>query len=433
MEAARVTGSHPHVVIVGGGFAGLYAAKGLARACVRVTLIDKHNYHTFRPLMYQVATGLLSPDDVAPPLRSIFRGQANIDVQMGDVTGVDTQRCVVHTESCDVHFDYLVIATGIRNNYFGNDEWATFAPALDSLDDAETIRGNILGAFEKAERLAACSADAEEIRAMLTFVLVGGGTVGVELAGAIAELRRMALNREFRHIDPAVAKIVLYEGAPRILPSFSEDLSKKAKRHLESLGVDVRAGVSVQKVDSTGVVAGDAYVASSTVLWSAGVIASPAARWLNVEPGRGGRVKVNADLSVPGSSNIFVIGDTAEVIAEKRSILGGRIGTGPMPGLAQPAIQEGEFVAKVIAARVAGKKTAAAFCYVDKGDLAVVGRAFALADLRFWRSAGFLAWLVWAVVHMYFLIGYANRFFVMAQWAFAFLTKRRRVRTWREG
>ncbi len=301
------------------------------------------------------------------------------------------------------------------------------------MDDAETIRGNVLGAFEKAERLAACSAGSEQIRAMLTFVLVGGGTVGVELAGTIAELRRMALNKEFRHIDPAIARIVLYEAAPRILPSFPEDLSDKAKRHLESLGVDVRAGVSVQKVDSTGIVAGDSYVASSTVLWSAGVIASPAARWLNVEAGRGGRVKVNADLSVPGFSNIFVIGDTAEVVAEKRNILGANIGTGQMPGLAQPAIQEGQFVAKLIAARAEGKEAAAAFCYVDKGDLAVVGRAFALADLRFWRSAGLLAWLVWAVVHIYFLIGYSNRFFVMTQWAFAFLTKRRRVRTWREG
>jgi NADH dehydrogenase len=433
VEAKRVSGELPGVVIVGGGFAGLYAAKGLAKARVRVTLIDKHNYHTFRPLMYQVATGLLSPDDVAPPLRSIFRGQTNIDVQMGEVTGVDTEHRVVHTQSCDLHYDYLIIATGIRSNYFGNDEWETFAPALDSLDDAETIRGNILSAFEKAERLAACSAGAEQIQAMLTFVLVGGGTVGVELAGTIAELRRMALNKEFRHIDPAMAKIVLYEGAPRILPSFAQDLSDKAKRHLESLGVDVRAGVSVQNVDSTGVVAGDEHIASSTVLWSAGVVASPAARWLGVEAGRGGRVKVNADLSVPGFANIFVIGDTAEVVAEKRNVLGSNIGTGQMPGLAQPAIQEGQFVATLIAARVKGNATAAAFCYVDKGDLAVVGRAFALADLRFWRSAGFLAWLVWAVVHIYFLIGYANRFFVMTQWAFVFLTKRRRVRTWREG
>ena len=218
MEDTRIPGAPPHVVIVGGGFAGLYAAKGLAGARVRVTLVDKHNYHTFRPLMYQVATGLLSPDDVAPPLRSIFRGQANIDVQMSEVTGVDTQSRTVHMEPCDLHYDYLIIATGIRSNYFGNDAWATVAPALDSLDDAETIRGNILSAFEKAERLAACSAGAEQIQAMLTFVLVGGGTVGVELAGTIAELRRMALNKEFRHIDPAIAKIVLYGRRPAYFP-----------------------------------------------------------------------------------------------------------------------------------------------------------------------------------------------------------------------
>lgn len=422
----------PDVVIVGGGFAGLYAAKGLARARVRVTLVDKHNYHTFRPLMYQVATGLLSPDDVAPPLRAVFRGQKNIDVQMSEVTGIDTQRRLVHTDACDLPYDYLILATGIRSNYFGHDQWEKVAPSLDSLDDAETIRGKILGAFEKAERLASCSSDSEPIEAMLTFVLVGGGTVGVELAGTIAELRRMALNKEFRHIDPADAKIVLYEAAPRILPSFSEDLAAKAKRHLEALGVSVQAGTQVESVDDAGVVAGGTFVACNTVLWSAGVIASPAAQWLNAQPGRGGRVKVGADLSVPGLSDVFVIGDTAEVVAEKRNIFGARIGTGEMPGVAQPAIQEGQFVAKLIAARVEGKAAPAAFYYKDKGDLAVVGRAFALADLRFWRSAGFLAWLIWAVVHIYFLIGYANRFFVMAQWAVAFLTKRRRVRTWHE-
>ncbi|MBV8149511.1 MAG: NAD(P)/FAD-dependent oxidoreductase [Candidatus Eremiobacteraeota bacterium] len=423
----------PHVVIVGAGFGGLYAAKGLARARVRVTLLDKHSYHMFRPLMYQVATGLLTADDVAPPLRGIFRGQPNISVRMGEVTGIDTQSRIVHVDPCDLPYDYLILATGIRSNYFGNETWKQFAPALDSLDDAETIRGNILSAFEKAECLALCSASAEQIQAMLTFVLVGGGTVGVELAGTIAELRHMALHREFRKIDPANAEIVLYEAAPRILPTFPEDLSAKAKRHLETLGVSVRTGVLVESVDSKGIVAGGSRVLSGTVLWSAGVVASPAARWLNVEAGRAGRVKVNADLSVPGLPEVFVIGDTADVVAEKRNFFGAKIGKGAMPGVAQPAIQEGEFVSKLIGERVDGKQTRTKFSYLDKGDLAVVGRAFALADLRFWRSAGFLAWLIWAGVHIYFLIGYANRFFVMVQWAFAFLTKRRRVRTWREG
>ena len=421
------------MVIVGGGFGGLYAAKGLARARVQVTLVDKHSYHIFRPLMYQVATGLLYADDVAPPLRAIFRRQSNIDVRMGEVTGIDTKNRVVHVKPCDLHYDYLILATGIRSNYFGKESWRQFAPALDSIDDAETIRGNILMAFEKAERLASCSADAETIQAMLTFVLVGGGTVGVELAGTIAELRQMALNKEFRHIDPAMAQIFLYEAAPRILPSFPEDLSAKAKRHLESLGVNVRAGMLVENVDDTGIVAGGERVLSGTVLWSAGVIASPAAAWLNAEAGRGGRVKVNADLSVPGLPDVFVIGDTADVVAEKHNFFGIKTGRGEMPGLAQPAIQEGEFVSRLIAARVENKPARSVFSYLDKGDLAVVGRAYALADLRFWRSAGFLAWLIWAGVHIYFLIGYANRFFVMVQWAFAFLTKRRRVRTWREG
>lgn len=424
--------NEPHVVIVGGGFGGLYAAKRLAKAAVRVTLVDKHSYHMFRPLMYQVATGLLTPDDVAPPLRAIFRNQRNVTVLMAEVSGIDTQGRLVHTDRCDIPYDYLILATGIQSNYFGNDEWRPFAPALDSLDDAETIRGTILSAFEKAERLALCSASAAEIQAMLTFVLVGGGTVGVELAGTIAELRRMALNREFRKIDPKMAQIVLYEAAPRILPTFPEDLSAKAKRHLESLGVAVRAGVRVERVDAAGIVAGGTRVLSGTVLWSAGVIASPAAKWLGAEAGRGGRVKVNADLSVPGLPDVFVIGDTADVTAQKRNFFGAKSEAGPMPGLAQPAIQEGEFVARLIAARVKSKETQAAFTYIDKGDLAVVGRTFALADLRFWRSAGLLAWLIWAGVHIYFLVGYANRFFVMLQWAFAFVTKRRRVRTWRQ-
>jgi len=430
MRFSESTKDLPHVVIVGGGFGGLYAVKGLAGAPVRVTVVDKHSYHMFRPLMYEVATGLLTADEVAPPLRTILRRQANVTVRLGEVTGIDAPNQIVHVEPCDLRYDYLILATGIRSNYFGNDAWKQFAPSLDSLDDADTIRGNILRAFEKAERLAACSTDAELIQAMMTFVLVGGGTVGVELAGTIAELCRMALNDEFRHIDPAMAKILLYEGTPRILPTFPEDLSKKATQHLESLGVQVRTGVKVERVDNTGIVAGGVHVPSGTVLWSAGVIASPAATWLGVETGRGGRVKVNADLSVPGLPNVFAIGDTAEVVADKRNLLGLKSGRGTMPGLAQPAMQEGRFVSKLIVAQVEGKEIQSTFSYYDKGDLAVVGRAYAVADLRFWRSAGFVAWLLWACVHIYSLIGYANRFFVLSHWAIAFLTKRRHERTY---
>lgn len=427
------SGDLSQVVIVGGGFGGLYAAKGFSGSRVRVTLVDKHNYHMFRPLMYQLATGILAADEVAPPLRAVFRGQSNIDVLMGEVTGIDTRDQIVHVAPCDLRYDYLILATGIRSNYFGHEDWRQFAPALDSLDDADEIRRKILTAFEKAERMASCNAPAEQVNAMLTFVLVGGGTVGVELAGTIAELCRVALRNEFRHIDPSMAKIYLYEGAPRILPSFPEDLSIKAKRHLEALGVKVRAGVTVDRVDDTGIMAGGAHVLSGTVLWSAGVIASPAASWLGVEPGRGGRVKVNPDLSVPGLPNVFVVGDTADVVADTRNILGVKTGTGAMPGLAQPAIQEGQFVSKLIAARVEGKQTASSFSYLDKGDLAVVGRAYAVADLRFWRSAGFAAWLLWAGVHIYFLIGYANRFLVLTRWALTFLTRRRHVRTCGKG
>jgi NADH:ubiquinone reductase (H+-translocating) len=419
-----------HVVIVGGGFGGLYATKGLARARARVTLVDKHSYHMFRPLEYQLATGILSADEIAPPLRAIFRGQANVEVLKGEVTGIDTRNQIVNVKPCDLRYDYLVLATGIRSNYFGHDTWKQFAPSLDSLDDADLIRGKLLMAFEKAEGLATCRAPAEQINAMLTFVLIGGGTVGVELAGAIAELSRQALQNEYRRIDPSMAKILLYEAAARILPTFPEDLSVKAKQHLESLGVEVRAGVPVEDVDETGIVAGGVHVPSATVIWSAGIIASPAAQWLNVEPGRGGRVKVNADLSVPGLPNVFVVGDTAEVVADKRNLLGMKSGRGEMPGLAQPAIQEGKFVAKLLTARIEGKQTESAFWYWDEGDLAVVGRAYALADLRFWRSAGFLAWLIWAGVHIFWLIGYANRFLVLARWAITFVTKRRHVRTY---
>ncbi len=415
----------PHVVIVGGGFGGLYAAKAFARAPVRVTLVDKNSYHMFRPLMYQVATGILSPDEIAAPLRTIFRSQANIEVRMGEVTGIDTQKQLVHVEPCDLRYDYLVLATGIRSNYFGHDAWEQYAPSLDSLEGAERMRRDVLLAFEKAERLASCNASPDRIRAMMTIVLVGGGTVGVELAGTLAELCHMARNGEFRHIDPGDAQIVLYEGAPRILPTFPEHLSSKAMQHLEHLGVKIRTGVRVEQIDRTGVVAGGTHVPSATVLWSAGVVASPAATWLGVEAARGGKLKVNADLSVPGLPNVFAIGDTAEVVAPKRNLFGMKTGKAEMPGVAQPAIQEGEFVAKLIASIAEGKERRATFSYVDKGDLAVVGRGYAIADLRVWRSAGFFAWLIWAGVHILNLIGYANRFLVLARWAITYLMRRR--------
>lgn len=420
----------PHVVIVGGGFAGLYAALGLANASVRVTLVDKHNYHLFRPMMYQVATGLLSADEIAAPLRSILSRQANTGVLMSEVVGVDIEKSLVHLSQCDLHYDYLVLATGIHVNYFGRDEWKPIAPGLDSLDDADYIRGEILMAFEEAERNSACcNFNQDLMRQQLTFIIVGGGTVGVELAGTIAEMTKMALTHDFRHIDTRSATILLYEGATRILPTFPPELSLKAQRHLERLGVRVYTDVRVEDVDSEGVLAGGKRVGSRTVLWAAGVSASPAAGWLKAEADRSGRVKVSSDLSVPGHPNIFVVGDTALVIADKRNLIGMRSGVAePMPGVAQPAIQEGKYVAGLIRRRAEGRSSPKPFWYWDKGDLAVIGRGFAVADLRFWRSAGLLAWLLWASVHIYFLIGFANRFFVMLRWSIAFVTKRRGVR-----
>jgi NADH:ubiquinone reductase (H+-translocating) len=415
----------PRVVIVGGGFGGLYAARALASAPVSVTLIDKRNYHLFRPLLYQVATGLLSADEISGPLRSILSRQNNIDVLLGEVTGVDTQKRVVHLGQHDVPYDFLILATGVQYNYFGHDEWSQIASGLVSLSDADRIRAKVLLAFEQAEELAALElAQTTSIQKLLTFVLVGAGTVGVEMASTLAEMSRMALAHDFHHIDARSARILLYEAAPRVLPSYPEVLSAKAQHHLEQLGVKVYTSTRVTSVDADGIIANGQRVPAATVLWSAGVLASPAGRWINSATDKSGRIIVNSDLSVPDHPEIFAIGDTAHVIAHSRNLFGIK-SKEPMlmPGVAQPAIQEGRYVARLIRNRVAGTKPPALFSYWDKGDLAIVGRTYAVADLRFLRFSGFLAWLVWAGVHIYFLIGFANRFFVLVQWAFAFLTK----------
>jgi NADH:ubiquinone reductase (H+-translocating) len=397
---------------------------------VRVTLVDKRNYHLFRPMLYQVATGLLSADEIAPPLRSILSQQVNVDVLMSEVIGVDKEKKLVQLPQGALPFDYLVLATGIQYNYFGRDEWKPFAPGLDSLDEADKIREKVLLAFEEAERIAARgSADPALIQELLTFVLVGAGTVGVEMAGALAEMARMALVRDFRHIDPRSARIFLYEAGSRILPSYPEDLSSKARRHLEQLGVSIRTKTSVESVSAEGIVAGGKHLRSRTVIWSAGVLASPAARWLAMPTDKAGRVKVNPDLSIPGYPNIFAIGDTALVVAHSRNLIGLKNATAqPMPGLAQPAIQQGRYVANLIGRRVEGESAPEPFWYWDKGDLAIVGRTFAVADLRFLRFSGFLGWLLWAGVHIYFLIGFANRLFVILQWLISLIIKRRAVR-----
>ena len=420
----------PHVIIVGGGFGGLSAARHLRGADVRVTLIDKRNYHLFRPMLYQVATGLLSADEISGPLRSILSHQRNVDVLLDEVTGISPNQRRVHLKHRDLAYDFLILATGIQYNYFGHDDWRGFAPGLESLDDADVIRTKVLLAFERAEALAAAhQGQIEEIRRLLTFALVGAGTVGVEMASTLAEMSHMALARDFRHIDPRTARILLYEAAPRVLPTYPEELSRKAQRHLESLGVEVLTNARVTNVDADGIVVGGQKIPAGTVLWGAGVVASPAALWVGAETDKFGKVMVDPDLSVRDHPEIFVIGDTAHVVAPARNLFGIK-SPEPMllPGVAQPAIQEGKYVAEIIRRRVAGRERPKPFWYWDKGDLAIVGRTYAVADLRFIRFAGLAAWFVWASVHIYFLIGFANRLFVLLQWGFDFLTKRRRVR-----
>lgn len=422
--------SVPRVVIVGGGFGGLFATQALAGAPVEVVLIDKRNYHLFRPMLYQVATGLLSADQIAAPLRSIVSRQRNVEVLQDEVTAIDPAQRLVRVREGQVSYDFLILATGIQYNYFGHDDWRHFAPGLESLDDADLIRGKVLTAFERAEESAALGhPDSAEVQKLLTFVLVGAGTVGIEMASTLAEMAHMALAHDFRHIDPRSARILLFEAAPRILPTFPEALAAKAQRHLESLGVKVYTNTPVSSVDEDGIVAGGKRIPASTILWGAGVLASPAARWLGAKMDRSGKIIVNADLSVPGHPEIFAIGDTAHVVAESRNLLGVKSKQPKtLPGVAQPAIQEGKYVARLIRRRVAGKPAPPPFWYWDKGDLAIVGRTYALADLRFVRFAGFFAWILWAVVHIYFLIGFANRFFVLMEWGVTFVTKRRQVR-----
>src|SRR5437899_2580621 len=376
-------------------------------------------------MLYQVATGLLSADQISGPLRSILSRQANVEVLMDEVSGVDREKLLVRLKQHSISYDYLVLATGIQYNYFGHDEWRRVAHGLESLDDADLIRGKILLAFERAEEIAALDhADTEQIRQLLTFVLVGAGTVGVEMASTLAEMSRMALAHDFRHIDPRTARILLYEAGPRILPTYPDVLSLKAQRHLESLGVEVFTNARVTSVDSDGIVVGRRKVPAGTVLWGAGVVASPVGRWLGTETDKSGKVMVEPELSVRDHPEVFVIGDTAHIVAPVRNLFGIKSRTPMlMPGVAQPAIQEGKYVANVIRRRVAGRAQPEPFWYWDKGELAIVGRTYAVADLRFSRFAGFAAWIIWAVVHIYFLIGFANRLFVLLQWGLDFLTK----------
>jgi NADH dehydrogenase FAD-containing subunit len=404
-----------HIVIIGGGFGGLTAALALRNVPARVTLIDRRNYHLFQPLLYQVATAGLSPADIASPIRGILRCQRNTTVLLGKVTGVDVAGKAVLIDERRVTYDQLVIATGARHAYFNHDEWERFAPGLKKIDDATDIRGRILLAFERAEN----SSDERERRRLLTFVIVGGGPTGVEMAGAIAELARRALSTDFRNIDPRAARVVLVESGSRVLAAFPETLSAAAKRALERLGVEVLLGTRVSRCGPEGVIISNDWIEADTIIWAAGVMASAAAKWLGAEQDHAGRVVVECDLTLNRHPEIFVIGDTAHVKA----------GNGePLPGIAPVAKQQGAYVARVIAERVGHRPAPAPFRYRHFCTMATIGRKSAVADFGNFRLSGFIAWLLWGVVHVYFLVGFRNRIAVLMGWLWAYVTFERGAR-----
>jgi len=395
----------PRVVILGGGFGGLYAARALAREKVRVTLIDRKNHHLFQPLLYQVATAGLNPSDIAAPIRRVLRGQANASVELATAVAIDTAHKRVELVEGAVGYDYLIVATGARHSYFAHPEWEAYAPGLKSVEDALEIRRRVLLAFERAER----ERDPEKQRAWLTFVVVGGGPTGVELAGALAELAHHVLTSDFRHVDPGSARILLVEGSERLLGAYARELSENARETLTGMGVTVRLSTRVDAIDGQSVTMGDERIAARTVLWAAGVKASALAASLGVPLDDAGRVKVGADLSVPGAPDVFVVGDLA-CVGE---------GDAVVPGVAPAAIQGGIHAARTIARRLRGMP-ATPFVYKDKGSLATIGRAAAVAELGAIRLTGPVAWLAWLFIHLLYLIGFKNRLLVLLQWAWAY-------------
>jgi NADH dehydrogenase len=404
------------VVIVGGGFGGLAAAKALGKTPAQIILIDRANHHLFQPLLYQVATSVLTPSQIATPIRGILCKQKNTIVILGEVTGVDKDQKRVFVSDADrqdvpISYDYLILATGSTHSYFGHNEFEQFAPGLKSLADAEAARNKILQAFELAE----AEDDPARHPDLLTFILVGAGPTGVEMAGALAVLVRTSLKSEFRRIDPASARIVLVDMAPRVLGPFSEDLSTAAKARLEKLGVEVRLGHAVDKIDADGIIVAGERIASKTVIWTAGVSPSPAGKWLNVETDRAGRVRIQKDLTVPEHVEIFVVGDTASLDQNGK----------PLPGVAQVAMQQGRYAAKVIHNRVTGNRPPDSFSYFDKGSMAVVGKGFAVLQSGKVQMSGFGAWLTWAAVHLQFLATSSLRLTVFLQWIWTYATGQR--------
>jgi NADH dehydrogenase len=412
MDASRTNA--PHVVIVGGGFAGLWATRALRTAAVRITLVDRTNHHLFQPLLYQVATAGLSSSDIAAPLRRILRKQDNVEVRLATVDRIEVDERRLHLDDeSSLDYDILVVATGATHAYFGHDDWAPFAPGLKTLKDAVRIRRRILIAFERAE----AESDAAKRAAWLNFAVVGAGPTGVELAGTLAEIAHHTLRREFRHIDPASAKVRLIEAGPRVLSTFPESLSEKARKQLDRLGVDVVTGKPVTDINDDGYRLGDEFVAAKTIVWAAGVAASSLAKSLRVPLDRAGRVHVLPDLTVPGHPEIFVAGDLASIA----------IGDKPVPGIAPAAKQMGAYVATVIRDRLAGK-AARPFMYKDYGNLATIGRMAAIVDIRGFKFSGALAWFFWLIAHVFFLIGFRNRLSVMINWVWAYATYDRAAR-----
>ncbi len=412
--AADLPGLPPRVVIIGGGFAGLEAAKALGDAPVRVTLLDRRNHHTFQPLLYQVATCALAPAQIAAPLRSVVREQSNTEVFLAEARQIDLKNQSILTDDIVFDYDYLILAVGARHSYFGHDEWEKFAPGLKAVEDALEIRQRMLAAFELAEK----ATDEAERRAALTFVIVGGGPTGVEMAGAIKEIGTYSMTEDFRHFDPAKARVIILEGSPRVLGAFAEDLSESARRQLEEIGVEVRTGTRVTGVDEFGVIANGERIESRTVIWAAGNAASPLLRTLGSDAplDKAGRAIVNPDLSIPGHPNVFVLGDAANFSHQ---------GGTPLPGLSPVAMQQGRCAAANIRHLVAGGQ-ATPFHYFDKGSMATIGRARAIAEVfptifKRLHLSGFMAWMAWLFVHVLYLVGFRNKLGVLAEWAWAYL------------
>jgi NADH dehydrogenase len=406
--------NRPRVVVVGAGFGGLEAARNLAKLPVQITLIDRKNHHTFQPLLYQVATAGISPGEIAAPIRWILRGKPNVEVIMDEVVGFDLSRHVAQLPDLEIPYDYLIVAAGAQHSYFGHDDWEPFAPGLKTVEDALEIRRRVLLAFELAEKQAMDGGP----HANLNFVIVGAGPTGVELAGTLAEIAHRSLQDEFRSIDPKRAQILLVEGSPRILPTYAPDLSESAVRQLQKLGVQVRAPAMVTKIEPGAVWVGAERIPATVILWAAGVAASSLGKKLGAPTDRAGRVMVNADLSVPGHPNVFVIGDLATVKDARGNLL---------PGVAPVAMQEGRYVAKTIAGELR-QSPRQPFRYIDKGSLATIGRNAAVAEFRKLHISGYFAWLAWLFVHIFFLIGFRNRIIVLLQWAWSYLTYERGAR-----